>query len=238
MDEFTHSKLSSTGVIETLAELMLERGVPEHVRSDNRPEFVAQAGRDRIAALGSRAAYIEPGSPRENGYAESFNSKLRDEPLNGENVRSLRDAQVLIKGWRRHTNAIRPLSAPRGAPPAPEVRLAPLQIWPAPTLAHHPDQPPSTLQPRSGAGYWRRLNSLGNHVIWSDFQQNPQILIRVRLRSFACRLKMADSQRSAIKAKVAGELLCRDPSGPTLYDHLGVMLDVQRTNLRPAEPPS
>ncbi len=152
MDEFTHSKLSSTGVIETLAELMLERGVPEHVRSDNRPEFVAQAGRDRIAALGSRAAYIEPGSPRENGYAESFNSKLRDEPLNGENVRSLRDAQVLIKGWRRHTNAIRPHSAPRGAPPAPEVRLAPLQIWPAPTLAHHPDQPPSTLQPRSGAG--------------------------------------------------------------------------------------
>jgi transposase InsO family protein len=145
VDEFTREalairvdrKLSSAEVIETLAELMLERGVPAHIRSDNGSEFVAQAVRDWIAAVGSKTAYIEPGSPWENGYVESFNSKLRDELLNGEIFYSLREAQILIEGWRQHYNAIRPHSALRWTPPAPEVRLPTPHTWPAKTLAHH-----------------------------------------------------------------------------------------------------
>jgi len=145
VDEFTREalaikvdrKLGSAQVLETLAELMLERGVPSHIRSDNGPEFVAQAVRDWIAAVGSKAAFIEPGSPWENGYVESFNSKLRDELLNGEIFYSLREAQILIEGWRQHYNSIRPHSALRWTPPAPEVRLATPQIWPATTLTHH-----------------------------------------------------------------------------------------------------
>jgi transposase InsO family protein len=145
VDEFTREalairvdrKLSSAEVLETLAELMLERGVPEHIRSDNGPEFVAQAVRDWIAAVGSETAYIEPGSPWENGYVESFNSKLRDELLNREIFYSLREAQILIEGWRQHYNAVRPHSALRWTPPAPEVRLATPQIWPTRTLAHY-----------------------------------------------------------------------------------------------------
>jgi putative transposase len=145
VDEFTREalaikvdrKLGSAQVIESLANLMLERGVPEHIRSDNGPEFVAQAVRDWITAVGSKTAYIEPGSPRENGYVESFNSKLRDELLNGEIFYSLREAQILIEGWRQHYNSIRPHSALGWTPPAPEVRLGTPQIWPATTLAHH-----------------------------------------------------------------------------------------------------
>jgi transposase InsO family protein len=145
VDEFTREclairvdrKLSSAEVIETLAELMLERGVPAHIRSDNGPEFVAQAVRDWIAAVGSQTAYIEPGSPWENGYVESFNSKLRDELLNREIFYSLREAQVLIEGWRKHYNAVRPHSALRWMPPAPEVRLAIPRSWPSNGLAQH-----------------------------------------------------------------------------------------------------
>ncbi len=145
VDEFTREalaikvdrKLGSAQVIETLADLMLERGVPEHIRSDNGPEFVAQAVRDWITAAGSKTACIEPGSPWENGYVESLNSKLRDELLNGEIFYSLREAQILIEGWRQHYNSIRPHSALGWTPPAPEVRLGTPQIWPATTLAHH-----------------------------------------------------------------------------------------------------
>jgi putative transposase len=145
VDEFTREclairvdrKLGSAQVLETLAELMLERGVPEHVRSDNGSEFVAQAVRDWIAAVGSKTATIEPGSPWENGYVESFNSKLRDELLNREIFYSLKEAQILIEAWRRHYNTVRPHSALRWTPPAPEVRLIAPQIWPAIPLGHY-----------------------------------------------------------------------------------------------------
>ncbi len=139
VDEFTREalairvdrRLGSADVIETLAELMLERGMPAHIRSDNGPEFVARAVRDWIAAVGSKTAYIEPGSPWENGYVESFNSKLRDELLDGEIFYSLKEAQVLIEAWRRHYNAIRPHSSLGWRPPAPEVRIAGPVTWPA-----------------------------------------------------------------------------------------------------------
>ena len=145
VDEFTREalairvdrKLNSAAVIETLAELMLARGTPAHIRSDNGPEFLARALRDWIAAVGSKTAYIEPGSPWENGYVESFNAKLRDELLDGEIFYSLKEAQILIEAWRRHYNAIRPHSALRWTPPAPEVKLPNPSAWPAIALAQH-----------------------------------------------------------------------------------------------------
>jgi putative transposase len=133
IDEFTRAclairvgrKLNSIDVVDLLSDLFLLRGVPGHVRSDNGPEFVAKAVRAWIAAVGATTAYIEPGSPWENGYCESFNSKLRDELLDGEIFYSLREAQVLVEAWRRHYNAVRPHSALGYRPPAPEVVLWP-----------------------------------------------------------------------------------------------------------------
>ena len=85
------------------------------------PEFVAKAVREWIAAVGAKTAYIEPGSPWENGYCESFNSKLRDELLNGEIFYTLQEARVIIEIWRRHYNTVRPHSSLGYRPPAPEV---------------------------------------------------------------------------------------------------------------------
>jgi len=129
IDEFTHEalairvkrKLNATDVLETLADVMILRGRPAYVRSDNGPEFIALALREWIAAVGAKTAYIEPGSPWENGYCESFNSKLRDELLNGEVFSSLAEAQVLIEAWRRHYNTVRPHSSLGYRPPAPET---------------------------------------------------------------------------------------------------------------------
>ncbi|WP_102882892.1 MULTISPECIES: IS3 family transposase [Rhodobacterales] len=114
-------KLNSTDVIDVLTDLFILRGAPSFVRSDNGPEFVAQAVRDWIAAVGAKTAYIEPGSPWENAYCESFNGRFRDELLNGEIFYSLREAQILIEQWRRHYNTKRPHSALGYRPPAPET---------------------------------------------------------------------------------------------------------------------
>ncbi|WP_298938613.1 IS3 family transposase [uncultured Ruegeria sp.] len=114
-------KLNSTDVIDVLTDLFILRGAPSFIRSDNGPEFVAQAVRDWIAAVGAKTAYIEPGSPWENGYCESFNGRFRDELLNGEIFYSLREAQILIEQWRRHYNTKRPHSALGYRPPAPET---------------------------------------------------------------------------------------------------------------------
>jgi putative transposase len=91
------------------------------VRSDNGPEFVAQDVRGWIAAVGARTAFIEPGSPWENGYVESFNARFRDELLNREVFYSLREAQIVIENWRKHSNTKRPHSALGYRPPAPET---------------------------------------------------------------------------------------------------------------------
>ena len=136
IDEFTREalairvarRLNSSDVIDVLADLMIMRGAPEHVRSDNGPEFVAIAVREWIAKVGAKTAYIEPGSPWENGYVESFNGKLRDELLNREIFYTLREAQVLIEAWRRHYNGVRPHSALGWKPPAPETFVMP--AWP------------------------------------------------------------------------------------------------------------
>jgi putative transposase len=90
---------SSAKVIEALADVMMLKGVPEHLRSDNGPEFVARDLRKWLAGTGAKTAYIEPGSPWENGYCESFNSKLRDEFLNGE-LYSMKEIRALAERWR------------------------------------------------------------------------------------------------------------------------------------------
>ena len=91
------------------------------VRSDNGPEFVAKDVRAWIEAVGAKTAFIEPGSPWENGYVESFNARFRDELLNREIFYSLREAQIIIEGWRKHYNTKRPHSALGYRPPAPET---------------------------------------------------------------------------------------------------------------------
>ncbi len=114
-------KLNSTDVIDTLTDLFILRGIPADIRSDNGPEFVAQAVRDWIKAVGAKTAYIEPGSPWENGYCESFNARFRDELLNGEIFYRLKEAQIIIEEWRRNYNTKRPHSALGYRPPAPET---------------------------------------------------------------------------------------------------------------------
>ena len=114
-------KLSSEEVIETLAELFIERGIPKHIRSDNGPEFCAKAVREWLQRLEVGPLFIEPGSPWENGYNESFNGRLRDELLNGEIFYTLKEAQILIENWRVEYNTIRPHSSLGYHPPAPET---------------------------------------------------------------------------------------------------------------------
>lgn len=117
-------KLNSTDVIDVLTDLFIIRGVPAFIRSDNGPEFVAEAVRTWITAVGAKTAYIEPGSPWENGYCESFNGRFRDELLNGEIFYSLKEAQIIIEQWRKHYNTRRPHSALGYKPPAPESIIA------------------------------------------------------------------------------------------------------------------
>ena len=117
-------KLSSSVVIDVLADLFIARGRPGFIRSDNGPEFVAMAVKGWITDVGAETAYIEPGSPWENGYVESFNGKLRDELLNMEVFYTLLEAKVLIERWRVHFNTVRPHSSLGYRPPAPEVLLS------------------------------------------------------------------------------------------------------------------
>jgi transposase InsO family protein len=124
LDEFSRECLAirvarRLGRYETLAEVMKERGVPEHIRSDNGSEFGAKALRQWLAQVGCLTLYIEPGSPWENGYCESFNGRLRDECLKGEIFYSLKEAQIVIESWRFEYNTRRPHSALGYRPPAP-----------------------------------------------------------------------------------------------------------------------
>ena len=131
IDEYTREclairverKLNSRDVLDTLGELFVRHGPPEHIRSDNGPEFIANALRAWLENLEVKPLYIEPGSPWENGYCESFNSKLRDELLARELFYDLREAQILIEGWRRYYNTQRPHSSLGYKPPAPETIL-------------------------------------------------------------------------------------------------------------------
>lgn len=139
MDEYSREslaikigrKLTSQDVIEQLADLFIINGIPEHIRSDNGPEFTASAVREWLEVLAVKTLFIEPGSPWENGYIESFNGKLRDELLNREIFTTLFEAKVLIENWRREYNEIRPHSALGYKPPTP---VAIMPHWEAQSL--------------------------------------------------------------------------------------------------------
>lgn len=144
IDEFTRRclaivverKLQSDHVLHCLAELFVRHGPPDHIRSDNGSEFTAIAVRTWLGRVGVKTLYIEPGSPWENGYNESFNGKLRDELLNTEIFYTLKEAQVLIERWRQHYNTVRPHSSLGYRPPAPQT------ILPRPAVQAY-----ATLQP-------------------------------------------------------------------------------------------
>lgn len=131
MDEYTREclaidverHLTSEDVLERLADLFVMRGTPDFIRSDNGSEFTAKVIRAWLARLGVKTLFIEPGSPWENGYIESFNGKFRDELLNGELFTTLQEAKVLVDQWRQHYNTKRPHSALGGKPPPPEAIL-------------------------------------------------------------------------------------------------------------------
>jgi transposase InsO family protein len=133
IDEYTRKclaivaerRLRADDVLFCLTDLFVNYGTPEYIRSDNGGEFTAKAVRQWLSRLAVQTLYIEPGSPWENGYNESFNGKLRDELLNGEIFYTLREAQVMIERWRQHYNTIRPHSALGYRPPAPETILPP-----------------------------------------------------------------------------------------------------------------
>lgn len=116
-------RLTADDVLHRLSELFILRGTPAYIRSDNGPEFAAKAVRGWLGELGVTTLFIEPGSPWENGYVESFNGKLRDELLNAELFDTLLEARVLVERWRRDYNAVRPHSSLGYRPPAPEARL-------------------------------------------------------------------------------------------------------------------
>ena len=114
-------RLNSESVLQRLSDLFVRRGVPKYIRSDNGPEFTAKAVRQWLERVGVYTLFITPGSPWENGYIESFNGKLRDELLDREQFDTLLEAKVLIEGWRREYNTIRPHSSLGYRPPAPET---------------------------------------------------------------------------------------------------------------------
>ena len=114
--------LRSLEVIEVLSDAMLFHGIPEHSRSDNGPEMTSKRVRNWLQLIGVQTLFIEPGSPWENGYNESFNGKLRDQLLNGEVFYSLKEATIFIEGWRIHYNTQRPHSALGYKPPVPVTR--------------------------------------------------------------------------------------------------------------------
>ena len=118
-------KIRSEQVMHVLADLFLAHGIPDNIRSDNGPEFVATALKKWLANLHVQTQYIEPGSPWENGYCESFNGKLRDKLLDGEVFTTLREAEIVIENWRRHYNRRRPHCSLGGRPPAPLTFFAP-----------------------------------------------------------------------------------------------------------------
>ena len=149
IDEYTRKcltihcarKIGSVQVIEQLANAMIDNGIPEYIRSDNGPEFIAKDLRSWLSGVGVKTAYIEPGSPWENGFCESFNGTFRDNLLDGEIFYSLKEAQIIVGEWVKQMtkgnpfrdNHVRPHSALGYRPPAPQTQV-PLIIQNQPML--------------------------------------------------------------------------------------------------------
>jgi len=136
IDEYTRECIASIparhfksrDVIDALADAMISRSCPTYIRSDNGPEFIAKSLRKWLTDLGVQTTYIEPGSPWENSFVESFNGKMRDELLDGELFGNMYEARVLIDRWVRYYNQIRPHSSLGGLPPAPQSYIIPLEL--------------------------------------------------------------------------------------------------------------
>ena len=149
LDEYTRESLAivvartlrSDDVLACLTELFAQRGPPEHLRSDNGPEFTAKVVRRWLGRVGVRTLFIEPGSPWENGYVESFNGKLKDEFIDREIFYSIEEAQVLVEQWRREYNTVRPHSALGYRPPAPETVRPASWFLERPVLRGPPGRP-------------------------------------------------------------------------------------------------
>jgi len=142
IDEFTHEclalpvarKFKAHDIQGILVDLFTQRGVPDYIRSDNGPEFVAKELKDWLPKVGVKTAYIEPGSPWENGYNESFNGKFRYDLLDGEIFDTLWEARVIVERWRREYNTRRPHSSLGQLPPAPEAWILEPKTRPMPLL--------------------------------------------------------------------------------------------------------
>jgi len=131
LDEYTRECLAilvarhirAEDVIDQLFQLFVFRGIPAYIRSDNGPEFTANVVRCWLNRLGVKTLFIEPGSPWENGYIESFNGKLRDELINREVFTTLTETKILIEQWRKEYNQVRPHSSLGYRQPAPEATI-------------------------------------------------------------------------------------------------------------------
>lgn len=154
VDEFTREclllevgrSIKAADVVDLISQVMLIRGIPGHIRSDNGPEFIAAAIRKFLATAGVATLYIEPGSPWENGYAESFHSRLRDELLNAELFESLRHAKTLADGWKNEYNHRRPhMSLGYNTPAAFAASLADPAVGAAPLPPAQPAKEPLPL---------------------------------------------------------------------------------------------
>lgn len=145
IDEYTRKclairvarSLKSADVLDVISDLFITEGIPDHIRSDNGSEFTAKDLKNWLHKLNVKTAYIEPGSPWENGYNESFNGRLRDELLNGEMFYTLKEAQTIIEQWRHHYNHVRPHSSLGYKPPAPMAHIAHMIPAPRPRSATH-----------------------------------------------------------------------------------------------------
>ena len=124
-------RIGSIQVSEQLANAMMIHGIPEYIRSDNSPEFIAKELRQWLTGIDVKTAYIEPGSPWENGFCESFNSTFRDNFLDGEIFYSLKEAQIIVGEWVKQMtegnpfrdNHVRPHSALGYRSPAPQTQV-------------------------------------------------------------------------------------------------------------------
>ena len=136
LDEYTRealsvtvaTKMGSAEVLDALYPLLIKRGKPEYVRSDNGPEFISSTFKEWLVCVGVQPIQIYPGSPWENGYNERFNGTLRREVLNAEWFTTTRQAQVVINQWLRQYDHIRPHYALGMHPPVPETILVNAKI--------------------------------------------------------------------------------------------------------------
>ncbi len=164
-------KLNSTDVIDALTDLFILRGPPAFVRSDNGPEFVARTVRRWIEAVGAKTVFIEPGNPWENGYVESFNARFRAELLKRELFYSLKEAQIIIEGWRKHYKTKRPHSTLGYRPPAPETIVSMdqrpvMHVWMPPCVQEDFEQLEHVIGCGHVSGLLMRHRLRGRRPVW------------------------------------------------------------------------